>query len=452
MIKHSFLFFITALLFLNLALAQKKDRSNKATTFKFDFGSGKTEAGYIKILSETKYTDEKGYGIDLETSATENIKVGKNPSTDGYLTSDKPFYFSVKIPEGNYHVKVVLGDDFARADLVVRTESRRMMVNRIQTDNGKHKTVEFTVHIRDSVIRGGKYGKVNLKPREYENLMWDDKITLEFNGLSPKINVVEICPENNKVTTLFLTGDSTVVDQSNEPWASWGQMIPAFFKPGQVAVANYAESGETISSSIAQHRLDKVYSLLKAGDYVFIEFGHNDQKQKGEDAGAFKNYKKNLEIVIAEIKQRGGIPVLATPVQRRKFDENGKIVATLGDYPEAVRGTAKEQNVALIDLNAMSKIMYEALGPKESINAFVHYPANMFPRKDKPLADNTHFRPYGAYEIAKLVVKGIRDSQLKLALSILDDIPEIDPAKPGTFESFYWPLSPLKEVVKPDGN
>ncbi|MBF4473017.1 rhamnogalacturonan acetylesterase [Flavobacterium sp. HJJ] len=452
MIKHSFLFFITALLFLNLALAQKKDRSNKATTFKFDFGSGKTEAGYIKILSETKYTDEKGYGIDLETSATENKKVGKNPSTDGYLTSDKPFYFSVKIPEGNYHVKVVLGDDFARADLVVRTESHRMMVNRIQTDNGKHKTVEFTVHIRDSVIRGGKYDKVNLKPREYENLMWDDKITLEFNGLSPKINVVEICPENNKVTTLFLTGDSTVVDQSNEPWASWGQMIPAFFKPGQVAVANYAESGETISSSIAQHRLDKVYSLLKAGDYVFIEFGHNDQKQKGKDAGAFKNYKKYLEIVIAEIKQRGGIPVLVTPVQRRKFDENGKIVATLGDYPEAVRGTAKEQNVALIDLNAMSKIMYEALGPKESINAFVHYPANMFPGKDKPLADNTHFRPYGAYEIAKLVVKGIRDSQLKLALSILDDIPEIDPAKPGTFESFYWPLSPLKEVVKPDGN
>ncbi|MEY2869754.1 MAG: hypothetical protein RIR01_2256, partial [Bacteroidota bacterium] len=151
-------------------------------------------------------------------------------------------------------------------------------------------------------------------------------------------------------------------------------------------------------------------------------------------------------------KKKGGIPVLVTSVQRRKFDNNGKIVETLGEYPEAVRVTAKEQNVTLIDLNAMSKIMYETLGEKESIKLFVHYPANMFPGKDKPLADNTHFRPYGAYEIAKLVVKGIRDANLKIAKSISDGTPQFDPAKPGAFEDFYWPMSPLKEVVKPDGN
>ncbi|SHG45230.1 Lysophospholipase L1 [Flavobacterium fluvii] len=453
MIKHSYLFFISAIFFFNLALAQNEIKSKETSTgFKFDFGSGKTEAGYIKILPETTYTPEKGYGIDFVTTATANSKEGKRPLTDGHLTSDKPFYFSVKLPEGNYRVKVTLGDDSAVSETVIRAENRRMMVNRLQTENGKHKVVEFTLHIRDSIIRGGKYKKVSLKPREKDNYQWDDKLTLEFNGSSPKVNAVEIYPENSTVATVFLTGDSTVVDQSNEPWASWGQMIPAFFKPGEIAVANYAESGETLSSSIAQHRFDKVYSLLKAGDYVFIEFGHNDQKQKGEGYGAFKNYKKNLEAVIGEIKKKGGIPVLVTSVQRRKFDENGKIVETLGEYPEAVRVTAKEQNVPIIDLNAMSKIMYEALGEKESIKAFVHFPANMFPGKDKPLADNTHFRPYGAYEISKLVVKGIRDAHLKLANSILAIVPEIDPAKPGAYEEFYWPLSPLKEVVKPDGN
>ncbi|WP_081810494.1 rhamnogalacturonan acetylesterase [Flavobacterium daejeonense] len=421
-------------------------------SFKFDFGKGKAEAGYLKVLPETIYSAEKGYGIDFGTSTTANTKTGKQALTDGFLTSDKPFYFSVKLPEGNYHIKVTLGDDSAISETVIRAENRRMMVYRLQTESGKHKVVEFTLHIRDSLIRGGKYKKVSLKPREKDNYQWDDKLTLEFNGLSPKVNAIEIYPENTNVTTLFLTGDSTVVDQSNEPWASWGQMIPAFFKAGEVAVANYAESGETLSSSIAQHRFDKVYSLLKPGDYVFIEFGHNDQKQKGENYGAFKNYKTNLEKVIAEIKKKGGIPVLVTSVQRRRFDKTGKILETLGDYPEAVRVTAKEQNVALIDLNTMSKIMYEALGEKESIKAFVHYPANMFPGKDKPLADNTHFRPYGAYEIAKLVVKGIRDNHMKLANSILAVVPAIDPAKPGTFEDFYWPLSPLKEVVKPDGN
>ncbi|MEL1242546.1 rhamnogalacturonan acetylesterase [Flavobacterium flavipallidum] len=426
--------------------------SKSPISFKFDFGTGKADSGFLKVLPENVYNVEKGFGLDFGTSATANTKTGKQALTDGFLTSDKPFYFSVKLPEGNYHIKVTLGDDAAVSETVIRAENRRMMVNKLQTENGKHKVVEFTLHIRDSIIRGGKFKKVSLKPREKDNYQWDDKLTLEFNGSSPKVNAIEIYPEESKVTTIFLTGDSTVVDQSNEPWASWGQMIPAFFKAGEVAVANYAESGETLSSSIAQHRFDKVYSLVKPGDYVFVEFGHNDQKQKGENNGPFKNYKTNLEKVIAEIKKKGGIPVLVTSVQRRRFDKTGKIVETLGDYPEAVRVTAKEQNVALIDLNAMSKIMYEALGEKESIKLFVHYPANIFPGKDKPLADNTHFRPYGAYEIAKLVVKGIRDVNLKIAKSISDGTPQFDPAKPGAFDDFYWPMSPLKEVVKPDGN
>src|SRR5690349_19688364 len=104
-----------------------------------------------------------------------------------------------------------------------------MMVNRIQTKKGEIKTIEFTVHIRDSLIRGTN-SKVNLKSREITYLHWDDKITLEFNGNEPKIRSVVIKPAPENVITLFLAGNSTVVDQAQEPYAAWGQMIPAAFE------------------------------------------------------------------------------------------------------------------------------------------------------------------------------------------------------------------------------
>src|SRR4029077_9945430 len=98
------------------------------------------------------------------------------------------------------------------------------------------------------------------------------------------------------------------------------------------------------------------------------------------------------------------IPVLVTSMQRRSFDSSGHIINTLSDYPEAMRQTAQEENVALVDLNAMSKVLYEAWGPAQSVRAFVHYPANSFPNQPEELKDNTHFNPYGAYELAECIV------------------------------------------------
>jgi lysophospholipase L1-like esterase len=327
-----------------------------------------------------------------------------------------------------------------------------MMINRLQTKKGEIKTVEFTLHIRDSLIRNanGVYSKVRLKQRERLYFHWDNKLTLEFNGAEPKISAIEITPAASDVVTMFLAGNSTEVDQAEEPYAAWGQMIPSFFVPGKVAVANYAESGEALSSFIAERRFEKELSLMKAGDYAFVQFGHNDMKQNGPGIGAFTSYKKDLKYFIAEIKKKGAIPVLVTSMQRRSFDSTGKITETLGDYPEAVRQTAKEENVALIDLNAMSKTMYEAWGPQESIKAFVHFPANTF--GPKALADNTHFTPFGAFEISKIILKGIRQNVQGLAKLIKPGTPDFDPAKPDNFSSFYWPYSPSTASVKPDGN
>ena len=141
-----------------------------------------------------------------------------------------------------------------------------------------------------------------------------------------------------------------------------------------------------------------------------------------------------------------------TSTNRRKFDDNGKIENTLEAYPDAMRQLAKKENVPLIDLNAMSKDLYEALGVEGSKKAFVHYPANTFPNQTEPLADNTHFNPYGAYELAKCVVQGILSQNLDLEKYVLDDFGKFDPSEPDPIESFLWPDSPSLELLKPDGN
>lgn len=438
--------FITVLLMCGSVKAQQ-------TNYKFDFGTKRTQTGYTAITADSKFDDKKGYGFTNGSTVTAVERNG-NPLTGDYITSNKPFYFSVKLPEGNYDVKLVLGDANGSSATTVRTECRRLMLENIRTTNGKFATETFTVYVKDSLIRdaaGYVISKVRLKPRESEYLHWDNMLTIEFNDSLPKVCAIEIT-SNKTATTIFLAGNSTVVDQSREPWASWGQMIPRFFIPGKIAVANYAESGEALNSFLSAKRLEKILSVMKPGDYLFIEFGHNDMKQKGEGIGAFTSYKKNLQRYISEVKKKGGIPVLVTSMHRRRFDSTGHIINTLEDYPDAVRQTAKEEKVALIDLNAMSKILYEAWGPEKSIKAFVHYPANTFPGQTTKLEDNTHFNTYGAYELAKCIITGIRNQNLPLAKFIKKEVPVFDPAKPLAFEKFYWPMSSFVTATKPDGN
>ncbi|TMI64537.1 MAG: rhamnogalacturonan acetylesterase [Bacteroidetes bacterium] len=423
------------------------------TSFKFDFGSGKVAPGYIQITSDLKFSYQTGYGFD-QNSIVESKDRGGDPLTSDFITSDKPFYFSVKLPDGNYDLKVIIGDKLENTSATIRAECRRLMVEKVTSMKGKTTTVNFTVHVKDSLIRdatGNVVKKIRLKDREVGYLHWDNLLTLEFNGANPKICAVEITP-NKTAPTIFLAGNSTVVDQDREPWAAWGQMIPSFFEGKKIAVANYAESGEALNSFISARRLEKILSLMKAGDYLFIEFGHNDQKQKGEGVGPFTSYKRDLKFFISEVRKKGGIPVLVTSMHRRNFDSTGHIVNTLGDYPEAVRQTAKEENVALIDLNAMSKILYEAWGPEKSIKAFVHYPANTFPGQKTELKDNTHFNTYGAWQIAKCIMKGIKDAKLNIAKYLRKDIPPFDPGKPDPVEKWNWPLSQMVTSSKPDGN
>lgn len=404
---------------------------------KFDFGPGKVAAGYTQVLASTIYSKELGYGFESGTSVScLNSSRGDALRSD-FCTSDKPFYFSVALPEGNYSVRVTFGDAEGATVTTVKAELRRLMVERVQTARGKFATRTFAVNIRTPKIAGG--GEVKLKDREktIEAWAWDEKLTLEFNNSRPSISAIEITRLDD-VPTIYLLGDSTVCDQPSEPYSSWGQMLTRFFKPG-VVVANNAESGESLRSSLGARRLDKVLGTMKAGDYLFIQYGHNDEKEKGEGVGAFTTYKADLKKFVVEVRKRGGVPVLVTPVQRRTFDQTGKITNSHGDYPEAVRQVSWEENVPLIDLNAMSKTFYETLGPERSKIAF----------KD---GDGTHHNNYGSYELAKCIVEGIKSAKLGITKYLMNDTPSFDPGRPNPVESFSVPASPMSTNTKPLGS
>jgi lysophospholipase L1-like esterase len=298
-------------------------------------------------------------------------------------------------------------------------------------------TRKFDVNVRVPAIAGDVSRTVHLKPREVGNLNWDTKLTLEFNGDHPSFRELRIEPIQE--TTIYLAGDSTVVDQDVEPWAAWGQMLPRFFRPG-VVVANHAESGETTRSFVTEQRLAKVMSLIKPGDYLFIQFAHNDQKP---NAVSLDDYRKLLADFIAQARARGATPVLVTSMNRRTFDAEGKITNSLAGYPGAMREVAAQQHAALIDLNAMSKALFEALGPEGTLRAFMHYPAKSFPNQNEAISDDTHFNGYGAYELARCVVHGIRQAKLPLRKFLTNDLSDFNPAAPDSVDTFSLPATPI---------
>lgn len=417
--------------------------SQQKTSFKFSFGLKEVQ-GYTKVDPSITYSEEKGYGFDFGTVPIAIEREGNNHLTSGFVTSDKPFIFSVLMPEGNYNIKIITGDLKESSVTTVRAESRRLLFEKAKTAPGKFATLTSTINIRVPEIAGTDE-KVKKKPRELYKLDWDNKMTFEFSDTRPCICSLEITKVED-VITIYLAGNSTVVDQDDDPWASWGQMFPRFLKPG-IVVANHAESGLSFGSFISGNRLKKVLSLMKPGDYLFMEFGHNDMKEKGPDDGAYKSYTERMKLFVTETRKKGGIPVIVSPANRRTFDDNGKITNSLGDYPDAGRKVAKELNVAFIDLNAMTKTLYEALGPENSKKAFVIYPANSFPGEPNALNDNTHFNSYGAYELAKCIIDGIKANNLGIKKFLINGLPAFDPAKPDPFDTFSLPLSPHSPVI-----
>lgn len=410
------------LLFALMALAPA---ALSAQTFDFDL-----------TKPQPVFNEQDGYGYDVQ------------PAPNMKKPTAAPFYFSVRVPDGNYLVRVTMGG-VKGGNTTVRAEGRRLMMDQVLTPKKKDvQTVEFVVNKRSTLIEGDK--RVKIKDRERGYLAWDDKLTLEFNGPQPAVRTIHIEPA--AVPTVYLCGNSTVVDQNYEPWASWGQMITRFFGP-QVAISNHAESGLTARTFIGGNRLEKILTMMRPGDYVVCEFGHNDEKEHRPGDGAWYHYVYNLKIFIDKVRAAGGHIIFCTPTQRRAWqDDNIHLKDTHGDFPAAMRSVAEREGVPVIDLNGMTRTFFETLGFEGSKKALVHYPANTYPGQDKALADNTHFNPYGAYEVAKMVVTGMRRLQLPVVDGLRPDWQDYDPSSPDSPETFVWYDAKALDTQKPDGN
>lgn len=389
-----------------------------ADGLRFQFGTENAPAGWTLVGITNFYIPATGYGFEHVS----NLGAGK-----AFVASDEPFLFSVRLPEGNYLVSVTLGSDVAESVTTIKAEARRLMVERLRVPRRESVQRQFIVNVHTPQLPDG--GQVRLKRRELETerVSWDGRLTLEFNGISPSLRALEIVPTN--VPTIFVTGDSTVCDQPREPWNSWGQMLPRFFGPA-VAVANYAESGESLNSSLGARRFEKVFSQMKSNDWLFVQFGHNDMKDRATNALAA--YKENLKMIVDRTRQLGATPVLVTSMERKA----GVTRDTLAGYPQAMREVARAEAVALVDLHAMSKTFYRALGGRIGL-AF---------------QDGTHHNNYGSYELARCVVAGIRSQTPRLAVYLAADAGEFDPARPDDPGTFNLPASPIKDETKPDGD
>jgi len=357
-------------------------------------------------------------------------------------STDSDFLFSVAVPDGTYRVTLTLGDRKMAGETTVKAEARRLMLRNVATKKGEFVQRQFLANVRSPALPpppanapGGN--AVRLPSVDIREYSWDDRLTLEFLG-QPKLSSVKIEPVT--APTIFLAGDSTVTDQAAEPAASWGQMLPAMLD-GTVAVANHARSGATLKSFLTDLRFDKLLSAVKPGDWLFIQFGHNDQKQEWPQtyADAATTYPAYLRAYIAEARRRGAHAALVTSPERRNFDESDRIKDTLGSYADAVRKLAAEERVPLIDLNADSRAIYEALGPQVAPTAF-----------NDGGKDKTHHNNYGAWLLASAVAERIRAQIPELAPHVV--AAPFVPAQPPSAAQVAIVPSRAHSDVRPAGN
>lgn len=217
---------------------------------------------------------------------------------------------------------------------------------------------------------------------------------------------------NNKQVTIYMIGNSTMANKpllKGNPEKGWGQVFPLYFT-SDVRIKNYAVNGRSTKSFIDEGRWEEVKKLIEPGDYLIIEFGHNDSKVSDPKrfADAKTDYKHNLELFINEARLKGGIPVLATPVNRRKFDSLGIWVDTHGDYPIVMRSIAEQMKVALIDLHKKSEELLKRYGVEESKKLYLWISKTEYDSLSLEKQDDTHFSATGAFRICDLVIEEIR--------------------------------------------
>ncbi len=393
--------------------AAAEGQAVSVTSWKFNFGPDSERADetgdYLKVTATTAYEERGGYGFEAGSLVYEKQRIGdddepnctrQHHNNTGQTTMSARLHsgfciplkasFIVDVPDGTYQVLLVAGDELAETVTRVKAGEGRLVLPTICTLPGQFAEVRFSV-----VVRGGR-------------------LRLSFSGPAPRINALEITLANQTMT-IFLAGDSTVTDQpeSGYPYCGWGQLLPAQFKH-DVAVDNHAQSGRSSRSFIHEGRLSAILERIKPEDFLFIQFGHNDEKpdpERGTDP--FTTYKENLKKYIDAAREAKARPVLITPVHRRYFADDSTLTDTHGDYIIAVRELAEEEEVPLIDLAERSRLLFEQAGVEATKDDFMWVLPGEYVNFPSGVEDNTHFQERGARRLAQQVAEAIRELQLQ---------------------------------------
>ncbi len=355
------------------------------TSWRFDFGlSNEAADGYTRVTADTRYSEELGYGFLPHGQVT-----GKDRGEGGPLNRDFciPFdaAFCVDVPDSLYTATITMGDAHLATCTTIRTGNGHIVCSELRTSAGLFAREMFSVHVREG------------------------RFKLRFSGAAPRINALELTASPQQLA-LFLAGDSTVTDQDETgyPYAGWGQLLSMYLKH-DVAVVNHAMSGRSSKSFIDEGRLAAIDAELKADDFLFIQFGHNDEKaDEARHTDPESTYPAYLRQYIVAARLKRAHPVLVTSVHRRFFEADGTLRDTHGPYLEAVRRLAAEEQVPLIDLAERSRALFEQLGDEETKNVFMWGAPGEFVNFPGGVQDNTHFQERGAMLLARIVAEEIR--------------------------------------------
>lgn len=237
--------------------------------------------------------------------------------------------------------------------------------------------------------------------------------------------LMSFCLPQQKRITVWLIGDSTIANKEVKafPETGWGMPFSYFFD-SSIVVDNRAKNGRSTRTFLSENLWQPVVEELSAGDYVFIQFGHNDEsKEKTDRYTSPEDYKKNLVLFITQSRNKKAIPVLLTPVSRRRFDKEGKAMETHEEYSKLVREVATQYKVPLIDLDEKSKELYQKFGEENSKLLFMQLEPGEHPNYPEGRNDNTHFNELGARKIAQIVLAEIKNLKLGLADHIRPPLP-----------------------------
>ena len=383
------------------AVADVNAVAGETGTWRFDFGPGEIARGATQVTAATSYTTDLGYGFEDTTTLTETDRGGEDPLRGDFVSTASTATFLVDLAPGDYRIRILSGDLDGPTDIAVTAEEIEK-VPQTEAEAGEMLELEFEL-----ALVSGRLG-------------------LTLTGTAANINAVDIealpARRRGHRPTLYLLGDSTMqtYDPYWMPQAGWGQFFDRFLSD-RVLVDNRSIGGRSSRSFLNQGRLDEVLRLVRPGDYVYVQFGHNDATYTVPDRYTPpEDFREYLRTYIEGARQRGGEAIVVTPVSRRDVDaDTGRFRVSFPEYVEAAISIAAELDAPLVDLSASSRAFLDELGAEGAKDVFLHADAGVYPNRPNGVADDTHFQEYGAIQMARLVALGTAELGLRISAHII---------------------------------